>query len=105
MATHTRLAFIYIKHAYISCNNNLYQWRHGLLRRASTSKPYMKLRCFMHSIILHLKRSTAFFFRGIEYALPLSIEGPWYLYGRCDLSLWPLRLGAQHGKLCFCCSP
>lgn len=48
--------------------------------------------------------SDIFFLKGMNIH-PLSVEGPWYLYGQCDLSPYPLRLGVQHRKLRSCCSP
>lgn len=55
--------------------------------------------------IYHKSDLTDIFFLKRMNIHPLSVEGPWYLYGQCDLSPSPLRLGVQHRKLRSCCSP
>lgn len=53
----------------------------------------------------HKSDLTDIFFLKRMNIHPLSVEGPWYLYGQCDLSPYPLRLGVQHRKLRSCSSP
>lgn len=66
-----------------------------------------KQRCCWARCALHIINQTSltFFFLKRMNIHPLSVEGPWYLYGQCDLSPYPLRLGVQHRKLRSCSSP
>lgn len=69
-----------------------------------------KQRCCRSLFALHIINQTeltfflSFFLRRMNIH-PLSVEGPWYLYGQCDLSPYPLRLGVRHRKLRSCSGP
>lgn len=101
------ISFFIIIFLFICCFFLINVWIYVLFFHSPGSEMRLKTKALLGSARSAYHKSDLsdiFFLKGMNIH-PLSVEGPWYLYGQCDLSPYPLRLGVQHRKLHSCCSP
>lgn len=72
-------------------------------RRTTAQKTKVRLSTICRAY--HKSDLTDIFFFWEEWVSTHSLQGPWHLYGQCDLSPQPLRLGVRHRKLRSCSGP